>query len=348
MKIERSQVIAFLSASAGSLLLIALIYFGSGRLSRFDPPLAMYAIATIFAAFAIVYRYAMWLQRPPTWRYFKASWRLFLRPKRVLQNIVNLVALFWQDIVIQRFIEKRSVRRWLAHMGIAWGCILAFMITLPLSWGWIQFLPAANATDYAMEFMGVRVLTFDPHGLLGFIFFNWLNISAVLLLMGIALAMHRRFFDRGAQAVQSIASDLIPLFLLFSVATTGLMLTASEHFMRGSNFAFISMLHAFTVVSLLLYLPFGKLFHVIQRPAQIGVAYYKEEGRRGAQAICPRSGVAFDSELHRDDLHETMRQLGYEFGDHQNLAPHEKIRIYALSQLSLLDDDGFVGSTERL
>jgi hypothetical protein len=43
-----------------------------------------------------------------------------------------------------------------------------------------------------------------------------------------------------------------------------------------------------------------------------------------------------------------MRQLGYEFGDHQNLAPHEKIRIYALSQLSLLDDDGFVGSTERL
>ncbi len=345
-KVDHSQAVACLCAFSAAIGLAALIFFGSGELSRFDPPLAAYAIATVFAAFGVTFRYAMWLQRPTTWKYFKASWRLFLRPKQILPNMVRLVVLLWENIVIQKFIEKRSHQRWFAHMGIAWGCILAFMITLPLSWGLIQFLPAPNASDYAVVFMGVTVLTFDPKGPIGFIFFNWLNFSAVLLLVGIALAMHRRMFDRGAQAVQSIASDIIPIFLLFSVAITGLMLTASEHLMGGSHFSFISILHAFTVVLLLLYLPFGKLFHVIQRPAQIGVAYYKEEGRNGPQAICPRSGLAFQSKMHHDDVATTLRDLGLDFGDHQDLSPQEKIRTYALSQLAVLGEEGFVGSAD--
>ena len=344
--VAKSQKIAFSGAICAALALAGMIYFGSGELTRFDPPLAAYAIATIFAAFGVTYRYAMWIQRPMTWRYFSASWKLFLRPSRIFGNVGKLVVLFWDDIVIQKFIEKRSSQRWFAHMGIAWGCILAFLITLPLSWGWIQFLPAQNATDYAVVFMGVTVLTFDPKGPIGFIFFNWLNFSAVLLLFGIALAMHRRMFDRGAQAVQSIGADIIPLFLLFSVAITGLMLTASEHLMQGSHFSFISMMHAFTVVVLLLYLPFGKLFHVIQRPAQIGVAYYKDEGQRGPQAICPRSGVAFQSKMHHDDLAQTLKEVGYEFGDHQDLSPQEKVRVYALSQLAVLGEDGFVGASD--
>jgi hypothetical protein len=29
-----------------------------------------YTFATLFAAFGITYRYARWLQRPPTWRYW--------------------------------------------------------------------------------------------------------------------------------------------------------------------------------------------------------------------------------------------------------------------------------------
>ena len=341
----RAQRISLAAAIGASLLLVAAIYFGSGELSRFDPPLAAYAIATVFAAFGIGYRYAMWLQRPTTWRYFKASWKLFLRPARLLRNALRLVVLFWEDIVIQKFIEKRSIKRWLAHMGIAWGCILAFLITLPLSWGWIQFLPAANGTDYAVVFMGVVMVTFDPSGLLGWLFFNWLNISAVLLLMGVALAMHRRLFDRGAQAVQNLSVDVIPLFLLFAVAVTGLMLTVSERLMAGTHFSFLSLLHAFTVVLLLLFLPFGKLFHVLQRPAQIGVAFYKEEGLRGPQAVCIRSGVSYQSSLHHDDLVSTMKELGLDFGPHQDLAPPEKIRLFALSQLALLDEDGFVGST---
>ncbi len=327
------------------LLVTAGIYFGSGRLSRFDTALAVYAMATVFAAFAITFRYVMWVQRPPTWKYLTAGWKLFLRPKYMAGNLVKLAGLLWDDIVAQKFIERRSLQRWTAHMCIAWGCLLAFAITFPLSWGWIQFGVAPNHIDYMVEFMGLPVFGFPPHGVVAFFMFNGLNFSAVMLLAGVALAMHRRLFDLGAQAVESIASDLIPLFLFFAVAVTGLMLTASYRLMGGANFSFISLLHAFTVILLLLYMPFGKLFHVIQRPAQLGVAYYKQEGSRpGApQAVCVRSGAAYQSQMHHDDLVEVLTELGFDFGEHQNLSPEEKRRLIALNQAATMDGLPFVG-----
>lgn len=343
MKMERTRTIAMGAASGAALLVVAAIYFGSGMMSRFDTPLAAYAAATVFAAFAIAYRYTMWVQRPPTWRYFKASWRLFLRPKRLAGNLLKLVGHLWNQIVAQKFIEHRSRRRWAAHMCLAWGCLIAFAITFPLSWGWVQFGIAENGRDYVIEFMGMRQFAFPPNSVIAFFMFNGLNFSAVFVLTGVALAMHRRLFDRGAQAVQTLANDLIPLFLLFAVSVTGLMITASYKLMGGENFAFLSLLHAFTVVILLLWLPFGKLFHVIQRPAQLGVAYYKEEGERGPQAVCVRSGQPYMSQMHHDDLVEVMQEVGIDFGEHQDLSPAEKRRLVALNQAASIQGQPFVG-----
>lgn len=326
-----------------ALLIMGAIYLGSGRLSRFDPPLAAYAAATVFAGFAIAYRYTMWVQRPPTWLYFKAGWRLFLRPNRLAKNLLKLVGLAWNQIVAQRFIERRSRKRWAAHMCLAWGCLMAFTITFPLSWGWVQFGIAPNGHDYVVEFMGVRQFAFPPDSIVAFFMFNGLNISAVLVLTGVALAMHRRLFDQGAQAVQSFANDLLPLFLLFAVSVTGLMITASYKLMGGQNFAFLSLLHAFTVVILLLWLPFGKLFHVIQRPAQLGVAYYKEESARTELAICARSGEPYQSKMHHDDMVALMRELGMDFGAQQDLSPVEKRKLIALNQAAMIDGQPFVG-----
>lgn len=319
------------------------IYFGSGALTRFDRPLAAYASATIFAAFAIVYRYSMWVQRPPTWLYFRESWRLFLRPKRLLRNVLKLCHLLWDQIVAQKFIERRSRQRWAAHMCIAWGCLISFAITFPLSWGWIQFGVGQNGRDYVVEFMGWRTLEFPPEGLIAFLMFNGLNISAVIVLVGVALAMHRRVFDRGAQAVQSISNDFLPLFLLFAVSVTGLMITASYKFMGGENYSFLSLLHAFTVILLLLWLPFGKLFHVIQRPAQIGVAFYKEEGERSGAAVCMRSGTPFQNRKHQEDLARIMKEVGIDFGDHQGLSPTEKRKLVALNQVAAIEGQPYVG-----
>jgi hypothetical protein len=47
-------------------VLIGGIVFGSRGLRDFDPALVSYAGASVFAGFGIVYRYAMWLRRPPT------------------------------------------------------------------------------------------------------------------------------------------------------------------------------------------------------------------------------------------------------------------------------------------
>ena len=54
--------------------------------------------------------------------------------------------------------------------------------------------------------------------------FHGLDLSAVLVLTGIALSLWRRMLDRGARAVQSFAMDFLPLILLFAISLTGLTL----------------------------------------------------------------------------------------------------------------------------
>ena len=53
---------------AGVLLLA--IFIGSNRLKYYDAALVPYTGACVFAAFGIGYRFAMWLRRPPTRKYW--------------------------------------------------------------------------------------------------------------------------------------------------------------------------------------------------------------------------------------------------------------------------------------
>ena len=119
---KKPQTLALFGGTVTAALIFFGIYFGSGRLTRFDSPLAAYAAATVLAGFAFAYRYLMWIQRPATWRYFKSSLKLFFRPRALLRNVLKLVALLWNNIVLQKFIGKRSHSRWIAHLGMAWGC----------------------------------------------------------------------------------------------------------------------------------------------------------------------------------------------------------------------------------
>lgn len=340
---QNPHAVAMTGAVLSALMVVGAITLGSGAFRRFDTPLAAYAAATVLAAFAFAYRYIMWIQRPPTWRYFVAGWKLFLRPRSLVRNLVKLAGLLWANIIAQRFIDQRGHGRWAAHMGIAWGCLMAFAITFPLSWGWVQFGIAPDGHNYQVEFMGMPQFAFDPHGPVGFLLFNGLNFCALFVLLGVGIAMHRRIFQTGAQAVQSLENDLIPLVLLFAVSITGLMITASYRLMGGAHFSFISLLHAFTVILLLLWMPFGKLFHVVQRPAQLGVAYYKEEGERGPQATCSHLGHPYQSVMHREDLKETMREIGMDFGEHQDLSPEAKRRLIAINQIAEVEGRPFIG-----
>jgi hypothetical protein len=44
------------------------------------------------------------------------------------------------------------------------------------------------------------------------------------------------------------------------------MLTASYSLMKGYAFTFIAILHSITVIATFIWLPFGKFFHIFQRP----------------------------------------------------------------------------------
>src|SRR4029434_987767 len=160
---------------------------------------------------------------------------------------------------------------------------------------------------------GFPVQTFRLHTLLAELIFHGLDISAILVLGGIGLSLWRRFRDRGAQAVQSFAMDFWPIILLFAISVTGLALTVSTLWLRGAFYGFLSILHAITVIAALLYLPFGKFFHIFQRPAQLGVKFYQEAGEKDNGAKCARCGHGFASRMHIDDLKTVLPQLGFDY-----------------------------------
>jgi hypothetical protein len=153
------------------------------------------------------------------------------------------------------------------------------------------------------------------HSFEAFIVFHGLVWSAFLVIAGVMLAMRRRMRDEGAAALQKFHEDFLPLILLFAVSITGLMLTASYTWMKGYAFDFLAILHAVVVIFTLLWLPFGKFFHIFQRPAQLGVAFYKDVGAREEPAHCKRCGHAFSSRMHVDDLVGVQRQLGFRYED---------------------------------
>jgi hypothetical protein len=150
--------------------------------------------------------------------------------------------------------------------------------------------------------------------------------------------------DRGARAVQQFGNDFFPLILLFAISVTGLALTASTLWLRGSFYGFLSILHAITVIAALLYLPFGKFFHVFQRPAQLGVKLYQDAGAEDEGASCARCGERFASRMHVDDLRQGLREMGFDYRvpgkaeTWQDLCPACKRASLASAQLRIREE----------
>jgi hypothetical protein len=332
---------AFVWGLFAAALVVAGIFFGSRRFKDFDTALVPYAGATVFSAFGIGYRYTMWLRRPPTRIYWFRGWQLFLSPRRLPGNLVELARLAWSKIVAQSFIRNRSTLRWMAHWFLSWGCVLAALVTFPLSFGWIRFETARESQAVYEAFVfGVRVMRFHHAGPLAPLVFNVLDIAAIMVLVGVVLALWRRARNRGALAVQQFASDFLPLLLLFAVSVTGLLLTASTHWMRGFHYDFLAQFHAVTVIFTLVYLPFGKFFHIFQRPAQLSIDFYRRAGAAGGSAVCARCGGGFASKLHVGDLKRVEAELGIRYampgGAHyQDVCPPCRRKSLALTQNAL-------------
>ena len=338
-RVDRARAAAW--ATGMTLLLAAAIVVGSRTLAHFDAALVGYTFATLFATFGISYRYAMWIDRPPTRMYWRRGWQMFMARGFRLSNLSRLAQRAATDVAANRFIFARSALRGAAHWLIMWGCILAGAITFPLVWGWIHFETVPGEIEHYRTFVfGVAVQDFPVDSLIAFVIFHGLVWASFLVIAGVMLAFRRRMIDHGAAATQQFSQDILPLLLLFAISVTGLMLTVSYTWMRGYAYEFLAVLHAMTVIVTLLWLPFGKLFHVFQRPAQLGVSFYKDAGARARPAACRRCGAGFAPQMMVRDLAEVERQLGFSYelaggGHYQDVCPKCRRALFGLAQGAL-------------
>jgi len=356
---------ALISGVAAAATVAASIWLGSQALTHFDPALVWYAIGSILAAFALGYRFAVWAQRPPSRLYFKRGLQLLFdrwRTRRgneaeMLKSAssrrrlptpsasLTLGRAIATDFAAQKFIRRRSVYRWIMHLCLSGGCTLAFAITFPLVFGWVHFEPAAgNAEVYRVQLLGINAGAFDVHSVQGWVMFNLLNISAVLVMIGLVMAGIRRVVNAGERAIQSFAEDILPLLLIFAVTATGLMLTVSYKFMTGRGHSQMAAIHAASVIALLFYIPFGKLFHMFQRTCALCVSLYKAAGATGPRAHCRRCGEDYASAMQVNDLKQVLDELGFDYrfaspqGDahYQDICPACRRRVLARNQGRLL------------
>jgi len=321
--------------------LAAAIVVGSRNLQHFDAALVGYTFATLFAAFGISYRYAMWLHRPPTRMYWHRGWQAFFSRRSLAGNVLSLPRRALVEFAANAYIFKRGRLRGLAHWLIMWGCVLAAAITFPLVWGWIHFETVpGDLHTYRTFVFGIPTQDFPVDSVVAFVIFHGLVWSSFLVIAGVMLAFRRRMIDHGAVAVQQFGQDMLPLLLLFAISVSGLMLTASYTWMRGYAYDFLAILHAATVIVTLLWLPFGKLFHVFQRPAQLGVGFYKDAGARGPQAQCRRCREPYASLPMVRDLTQVEQELGFRYelpggGHYQDVCPRCRRALFGLAQGAL-------------
>jgi hypothetical protein len=347
---------ALIAGVALTLATFAAIALGSTWMRHFDPALTGYAIGALIAAFAVGYRFVVWAQRPPSRMYFKRGLELMFRragtgPQGAERNARPALPVphgagtlgfaLAKNFIAQDFIRRRSAARWIMHLCLSGGCTLAFAITFPLVFGWIHFEPlGSDAETYRVVALGMNVDSFSIHSVKALVMFNLLNVSAVLVLIGLAMAAWRRCTDPGERATQSFSEDILPLLLIFAVAATGLALTVSYKFLAGHGHHLWAVVHMVSVVSLLLYIPFGKLFHMFQRTCSLCVSRYKKVGAAGPRAHCLRCGEDFASQMHVDDLKIVLDELGFDYrfagaqGEvhYQDICPGCRRALLALNQ----------------
>lgn len=326
-------------------VLLGLVFLGSAGLKWFDAILIGYLIGTLFSAFGIVYRYVLWLRLPPTALMNKRGWQAFATRGARGRNLASLPGLIFTRLAVQTFIRKRSTARWLAHQLVFWGTVLAAAVTFPLVFGWLHFKSVGqDAARYQVFFANIGMVSFDAEGVVGFLAFNSLNFAAFFVIAGVLMFLWRRLRDPGALAVER-SGDLLAIAGLFAVSITGLMLTASNVWLDGRFYPFLTIIHALTVILGLMYIPFGKLFHIFQRPANLGVEYYKRAAAEGEQQHCSDCGETFASALQIADLKEILPQVGFDYstkagGNYQDLCPRCRRSRVTMAQARLVGGFG--------
>ncbi|HXX58969.1 MAG TPA: respiratory nitrate reductase subunit gamma [Thermodesulfovibrionales bacterium] len=204
------------------------------------------------------------------------------------------VKIWLAEVFLQRQLFGLSSFRWLLHLLIFFGFIALAFLSL--------FLFLLKPLGY-LNLDGGLTGYFLRGG--GYVFIKiWGDSFGLALLLGLVAASVRRFLFRPAQQINNQA-DLVLLFLLFWLTLSGFALEGlrlalapaeiarysfvGRLFIPPGNYTLEALkpwltalwvLHCFSGLSLLLYLPHSKLLHSILSPLVIGMNALEEQERK--------------------------------------------------------------------
>ncbi|MCS0543174.1 hypothetical protein NXY55_24655, partial [Aeromonas veronii] len=189
---------AFASKFAKSMFLsvlglAVLSFIGTRMFTHVDLNLYGYMVGTIVFIGGFFYRFIAWGERPPTKIIIKKGIKLLFRKSTPKTSVEHLAT--------YNFIWNRGIYRWTQLILIGWGCILSCFVTFPLVFGWMYFTMDENGY-YNIIAMGIQVMTVPADGIIANLSYNALNITAVMVIAGVCMALYRRMKNLQARAEQ--------------------------------------------------------------------------------------------------------------------------------------------------
>ncbi|RAK17003.1 nitrate reductase gamma subunit [Anoxybacillus vitaminiphilus] len=294
-----------------TLVLFFTVWIGTGKFQHIDMALLGYLLSSFIFAIGLTVRMCSWLLRPATYQVVKRSLKNLKDKKRVKRNIISILKTAFENIFLQKFIFKRGIYRGVQHFLIAWGCIGSFAITFGLTFGWMRF-DLVDSDTYQIVVMDLPTITMKAHGIFAEMIYNGLNITAVMVLVGVCMALARRIVDKDVKVTQRFEFDLFPLYLLLAVTVSGLLLTVSYTFLDGWMHHYITLIHQITVVVMLVYFPFGKLFHLPIRPLATAVPMNYQEEWKVDTRPCKKCGATYSSDEQIEDVKGILQAQNFD------------------------------------
>lgn len=315
------------------------MWLGTGQFAKIDLMLAGYMVASFIFAIGMTVRLSAWLIRPATRQMIKRSFENMKSRNRTKRNVKSIIKTIVDNIILQKFIFKRGLYRGIQHWLIAWGCIGSFAITFGLTFGWMHF-KLIDATTYQMMVFNLPTIKMQANGLFAELVYNGLNITAIMVLIGVTMALVRRLHNHDLKVTERAEFDVLPLYILLTVTVTGLLLTLSYKFLSGFSHPHLSLIHQITVVLFLIYFPFGKLFHLPIRPLATAVPMNYQEEMMVDTRSCKKCGTKYSSDDQITDVKMILQeqQFDLKLADGTYLAdycPSCRRRIRVMSQLNL-------------
>jgi nitrate reductase gamma subunit len=304
-----------------------------------DMALLGYALSSFIFAIGLTVRLASWLMRPATHQVIKRSIQNLRTKERTKRNTLAILKTAFENIILQKFIFKRGMYRGIQHFMIAWGCIGSFAITFGLTFGWMRF-DLIDPETYQIIVFNLPTMKMAAHGIVAELIYNGLNITAMMVMIGVCMALARRLTNKDVRVTQRAEFDLLPLYILLAVTLTGLLLTVSYVLLEGWMHHYLALVHQVTVVLMLIYFPYGKLFHLPIRPLATAVPMNYQEVLKVDTRTCKSCSTSYSSDDQITDVKQILmaQNFNLQLADGSYLAdycPACRRRMRVMKQMNM-------------